>query len=219
MRSKLAIVLSALVNALQNDTGSRRDFSKIVALDLFSLCFVLFTDQYNMHIGLRHLKANNLQRRLIFSATILGIAALAFVNITSEVERVMQCVEREGPERLQDGTSLYPVNIIAMPDTYIFVHAFIGWHMSWAVLFDVKKDEIIAYETYGADGSKPGPFGRIEVPRIVQNLISECGAEWKGLWPNDWPEKRPETLPADDLLSPEKRPQNHLADDLLPPRQ
>lgn len=156
-------------------------------------------------------------RHLILSAAFFWISWPALADNTSNVENVLECVDQKTPDRLLNGIDLAPARIIEMSQPYVFVHGALGWHTTWALLFDVTNDEVTAYETYGAEGDRTGAFGRMKVPKVLRKALVDCEVKWKGLWPNEWPEQRPQQIsPPDEPADPMLR---LPMDDLLPPPQ
>ena len=153
----------------------------------------------------------------ILAVAVFCTSAPALAKKITTLETVLQCVFQKAPDHLPNGIDLGPARVMELPETYVFVHGSLGWHTTWAVLFDVTNDGVSAYETYGADGDMPGAFGRMAVPELLRSALVECEVEWKGLWPNDWPELRSrETVPLVELTKPIlKLPLN----DLLPPSE
>lgn len=140
-----------------------------------------------------------------------------------KLETVWQCVGRVAPDRFVTTYEFTSARFLNLSGPNILVFGTLGHHRTWALLFDTTQDRPVAYETFGANGSMTGIFGRMPVPDVLRDALVECGAAWKGLWPDRLPERRrPKitplvtpsepipNLPLDDLLP--------TPDDLLPPR-
>jgi hypothetical protein len=127
-------------------------------------------------------------RGLALVIAVIWTAGASSADSRSKLGDMWLCLGHKIPERRWNGYDLVPRGSIDFSSSEIFVHGFLGWHLSWGVLFDVSDSDLVAYETYGSKGDASGAFGRIEVPSVLSEAIVECGVEWKGLWPNEWPQ-------------------------------
>ncbi|WP_377508302.1 hypothetical protein [Octadecabacter sp. R77987] len=135
---------------------------------------------------------------------------------------MMDCVRPTVSDTQFQGVSLVPARFMEFEDGYLMAMGALGWHTTWAVLFDLNAEPIKAYETF-LDGD-PRTFGRMVVPPDLVAALQDCGAIWQGDWEGTFPERRPafEAPPPPDptpmLRSFHTEPYSS-PQDLLPPQE
>ena len=154
-------------------------------------------------------------RHLILALMVGWWALPSYANGRDVLDNVLHCVAERVPENPGNGVDLNQARVAEPTDSFVFIFGTLGWHTTWGVLFDVQRERIVAYETFGSKGDITGAFGRMEVPGVLRRALIACDVEWLGLWPREWPE-RPNANPPP---APD-RPINELAfEELLPPQQ
>lgn len=128
---------------------------------------------------------------------------------------IIDCVQPAVSETQFQGVSLVPARFMELEGGYMMAMGALGWHTTWAVLFDLNAEPIIAYETL-RDGDLQ-PFGRMTVPPDLVAALQDCGAVWQGEWKGTLPEYRP-PFDAPVPIDPTPRVREPLTD-LLPPQQ
>lgn len=149
----------------------------------------------------------------------LPFTYLPAAHADTDTSRALSCFETIKPASsfaFQNPTTLEPAKTIELNEGFVVVTGSLGWHVTWAVLFDFNTTPTQAYETYGFDASIDGAFGRRPVPAPITAALKRCGFEWQGLWALALPDQQnakqqhvpktaPDvtTLPAPDLLPPQ----------------
>ncbi len=130
-------------------------------------------------------------RSLLVATTFLFLAQALYAGSIHSVQTAFQCGEERMPEHIlahENIIRLAPEQIWNLDPPYVTAAGRLGWHITWVAIFDDGRDGLVVFETLGMEGDHPEAFGRIAVPKTLQEALADCGVKWGGDWSGAWPE-------------------------------